>query len=89
MFRKLFGSTKGDDPKNAVEATAEVLSIEDTGGRIGSNPVVLLKLKVQPANGAPFETTGKCKVSVVAVPPVGDKIKIKYSATDVTQIVVM
>ena len=89
MFGNLFGKAKGDDPKNALEATAEVLSIEDTGGTMGRNPVVLLKLKVQPANGAPFETTGKCMVSVIAVPRVGDKIKIKYSATDVTQIVVM
>lgn len=89
MFKKLFGSTKADEPKNALEATAEVLSIEDTGGRMGTNPVVLLKLKVQPSVGAAFETTGKCMVSVVAVPRVGDKIKIKYNATDPTQIVVV
>ena len=89
MFGKLFGNTKSDEPKNALEATAEVLSIEDTGGTMGRNPVVRLKLKVQPANGAAFETTGKCTVSVVAVPRVGDKIKIRYSATDPTQIVVM
>ena len=89
MFGNLFGKTKADDPKNALEATAEVLSIEDTGGRMGSNPVVLLKLKVQPSKGAAFETTGKCSVSIVAVPHVGDKIKIKYSATDPTQIVVI
>ena len=89
MFGKLFGNTKPDEPKNAIEAAAEVLSIEDTGGRMGSNPVVLLKLKVQPLQGAVFETTGKSMVSIVAVPRVGDKIKIKYSATDPTQIVVL
>ena len=89
MFKKLFGSTKADEPKNAIEATAEVLSIEDTGGRMGSNPVVLLKLKVQSATGAAFETTGKCMVSLVTIPRVGDKIKIKYNATDPTQIVMM
>ncbi len=89
MFGNLFGTTKPNDPKNALEATAEVLSIEDTGGRMGSNPVVLLKLKVQPSQGVAFETTGKCMISVVAVPRVGDNIKIKYSATDPTQIVVM
>jgi len=89
MFKNLFGSTKPDDPKNALEATAEVLSIEDTGGRMGSNPVVLLKLKVQPAIGAAFETTGKCSVSIVTIPRVGDKIKIKYNATDPTQMVVL
>lgn len=89
MFGKLFGNTKTNDPKNALEATAEVLSIEDTGGRMGSNPVVLLKLKVQPSQGAAFETTGKSMVSVAAVPHVGDTIKIKYNASDPTQIVVM
>ena len=89
MFEKLFGSTKSDGPKNALEATAEVLSIEDTGGRMGTNPVVLLKLQVQPSEGAAFETSGKCMVSVVAIPRVGDKIKIKYNATDPTQIAVI
>ncbi|MBC7877060.1 MAG: hypothetical protein H7Y59_07805 [Anaerolineales bacterium] len=89
MFGKLFGNTKPDDLKDALEATAEVLSIEDTGGRMGSNPVVLLKLRVQPSAGTAFETTSKCMVSIVAVPRVGDKIKIKYSSADPTQIVVI
>lgn len=89
MFKKLFGSTKPNEPKDALEATAEVLSIEDTGGRMGSNPVVVLKLKVQPSIGAAFETTGKSMVSIVSIPRVGDTITIKYNATDPTQITVI
>lgn len=38
MPGKLFGNTKSDEPKNALEAIAEVLSIEDTGGTMGRNP---------------------------------------------------
>ena len=88
MFGKLFGK-RTNDPNDAVDATAEVLGIEDTGGRMGTNPVVRLRLQVQPATGAAFETTGKCMVSAVSMPRVGDQIRIRYSPADPTQISVM
>jgi hypothetical protein len=72
-----------------MEASAEVLSIVDTGALINFNPVVVLKLKVEPAFGGAFETTGQSMVSKIAIPRVGDKIKIKYNPADPTQIVVM
>ena len=76
-----------------LEGNAEVLSIEDTGKLINYNPVVKMKLKVTPTmmGGAiPFEiTTAETMVSKVAIPRVGDTIKIKYSPADPTQIVVL
>ena len=72
-----------------MEAAAEVLSIEDTGTLINFNPVVILKLKVTPGYGGEFETTGKTMVSKIAIPRVGDKIKIKYFPNDLTQFVVV
>ena len=72
-----------------MDATAEVLSIQDTGTLINMNPVVVLQLKVQPMVGAEFMTTAQAPVSKIAIPRVGDKIKIKYNPANPTQIAVM
>jgi hypothetical protein len=75
-----------------LEGAAEVLSIEDTGALINMNPVVKMKLKVTPVMmgaGIAFETMTETMVSKIAIPRVGDTIKIKYSPTDPTQIVVI
>ena len=72
-----------------MEAAAEVISIDDTGTLINFNPVVKLALKVTPAYGPEFETTGQTMVSKIAIPRVGDKIKIKYFPNDLTQFVVV
>jgi len=70
-------------------ASAEVLSIADTGAMINMNPVVELKLTVAPAVGATFETTARTMVSRIAIPRKGDKLSIKYNPADTTQIFVM
>ena len=75
--------------QSGMDATADVLGIQDTGTEINSNPVVALQLKVQPAMGAEFTTTAQAMVSKIAIPRVGDKIKIKYNPADPTQIAVV
>ena len=75
--------------QTGLDATAEVVTIQDTGTLINFDPVVILKLKVTPAHEAPFETTGQVTVSKIAIPRAGDTIKIKYSATDHAQFVVL
>jgi len=75
--------------QSGMDATAEVLSIQDTGTMINNNPVVVLQLKVQPAMGVEFNTTAQTMVSKIAIPRVGDKIKIKYNPADPTQIAVL
>ena len=72
-----------------VPATAEVLSIEDTGKLINYDPIVRLKLAVQPAYGTPFENTAEVMVSKVAVPRVGDKINIKYNPVNNSEIMIV
>jgi hypothetical protein len=73
-----------------MDATAEVVAIEDTGAMINMNPVVKLTLKVTPAMGVPaFETVGETAVSKIAIPRKGDTIKIKYNVADPKQFVVM
>jgi hypothetical protein len=75
--------------QTGMGATAEVLSIEDTGAMVNFNPVVRMKLKVQPQFGAGFETTAEAAVSKIAVPRVGDKINIKYNPVNTSEIVVI
>ena len=75
--------------QNGLDGTAEVVSIADTGAMVNYNPVVLLQLKVTPASGAAFDTTGQTMVSKIAVPRVGDKIKIKFDPADKTKFVVL
>ena len=72
-----------------LEATAQVLSVTDTGATINMNPVVELKLHVIPATGAAFEATARTLVSRIAVPRKGDRIRIKYNPSDVSQIFLM
>lgn len=72
-----------------VPATAEVLSIEDTGKLINYDPIVRLKLAVQPAYGTPFETTAEVMVSKIAIPRAGDKINIKYNPVNNTEIMIV
>lgn len=75
--------------QNGLDASAEVLSVMDTGATVNMNPVVELKLMVTPAAGPTFETTARTMVSRIAVPRKGDKLSIKYNPADATQIFVM
>ena len=75
--------------QSGMDATAEVLSIQDTGSLINMNPVVILQLKVQPVVGAEFTTTAQTMVSKIAIPRVGDKIKIKYNPANPSQLAVI
>jgi hypothetical protein len=72
-----------------VDATAEVISIQDTGATVNMNPVVMLVLKVKPAKGDEFQTAGQMMVSRLAIPRAGDKIKIKYNSENNTQFVLV
>ncbi len=75
---------------SGLEASAEVVGIEDTGTLINMNPVVKLTLKVSPPMGMPgFETVGQTAVSKIAIPRKGDTIKIKYNPANPAEFVVM
>lgn len=72
-----------------LEAMAEVLSIADTGTTINDNPIVLLTLKAITPMNTTFNITAQTPVSRIAIPRVGDKIKIKYNPADPSQIAVL
>jgi hypothetical protein len=75
--------------QNGADATAEVLSIVDTGATVNMNPVVVLTLKVKPAAGAEFQTAAQLMVPRIAIPRAGDKIKIKYNPSNPSQIAIV
>ena len=72
-----------------VDATAEVISIQDTGATVNMNPVVVLVLKVKPSKGDEFQTAGQLMVTRLAIPRAGDKIKIKYNPQIPSQFVLV
>jgi hypothetical protein len=75
---------------SGLEASAEVLGIEDTGALINMNPVVKLSLKISPPMGMPgFETSGQTAVSKIGIPRKGDTIKIKYNPANPSEFVVV
>jgi len=75
--------------QNGLDATAEVVMVQDTGSTVNMNPVVLIQMKVTPAAGAPFDVTTQTMVSRIAVPRAGDKIKIKYNPANPQQVAVL
>jgi hypothetical protein len=75
--------------QNGADATAEVLSIVDTGTTINMNPVVVLTLTVKPAAGAEFQTAAQLMVPRIAIPRAGDKLKIKYNPANPSQIAIL
>lgn len=76
--------------REGYDATAEVLYVEHTGKEIDYNPVVKMKLNIQPYDGSRFVTsTRETVVPKLAVPRVGDGLKIKYNPADPTQVLMV
>jgi len=74
--------------QNGADATAEVVSITDTGATVNMNPVVVLVLKVTPAVGAEFQTAAQVTVPRISIPRAGDKLKIKYNPAIPSQVII-
>ncbi|HVM72327.1 MAG TPA: hypothetical protein VMT91_11260 [Anaerolineales bacterium] len=72
--------------QNGLDATADVVMVQDTGATVNMNPVVLIQMKVTPVAGAPFDVTTQTMVSRIAVPRAGDKVKIKYNPANPQQV---
>lgn len=71
------------------QASAVVVSMQDTGALINYNPVVVMQLKVTPQSEPPFETTVQTMVSKIAIPRVGDTINIRYMPADHTKVIIV
>jgi hypothetical protein len=75
--------------QTGADATAEVISIQDTGATVNMNPVVVLTLKVKPDKGDEFQTAGQLMVTRLNIPRPGDKIKIKYNPDNTAQFTIV
>ena len=75
--------------QNGLDATAEVVMVQDTGSTVNMNPVVLIQMKVTPAAGMPFDVTSQTMVSRIAVPRAGDKVKVKYNPANPQQVAIL
>lgn len=75
--------------QTGMGGTAEVLTIADTGALVNFNPVVRMKLRVQPQYGMTFETEIETAVSKIAVPRVGDKVNVKYNPANQQELIIV
>jgi hypothetical protein len=75
--------------QTGLDGTAEIHSVQDTGASINDNPVVVIQMTVSPASGLPYEVTLRTMVSRIAVPRVGDKVRVKYSAENPQQVTIL
>lgn len=76
--------------QTGADATAEVMSVQDTGTTVNENPVVILTLKITPAaGGAEIQTAAQQMVSRIAIPRAGDKLKIKYNPANPSEIAIL
>ncbi len=75
---------------NGANATAKVLSIKDTNATVNlSNYLVILGLLVTPEIGSEFEVSAQVLVPRIAVPRIGDVIRIKYNPEQTSEIVLV
>jgi hypothetical protein len=76
--------------QTGADATAEVMSVQDTGSTVNENPMLILTLKITPAaGGAEIQTAAQVLVPRIAIPRAGDKIKIKYNPANPSEIAIL
>ena len=70
------------------DGVADVLSIRDTGSTIHDTiPIVYLTLNVTPSVGNPFQMTKATVVPRLAIPRVGDRLRVRYNPDNTSQII--
>jgi hypothetical protein len=71
------------------DATANVLSIADTGKLINYDPIVKIKLNVMSDVSGPFEVETEQIVSKIAIPRAGDKVNVKYNPKNTKELIIL
>jgi hypothetical protein len=80
--------TASEIRKTGQPATARILKIWDTGMTLNDNPIVGMRLMVQPAEGESFETDTKALVGRLDVPRVqpGAEVAVMFDPNDHTRV---
>ena len=76
--------------QTGVAATATIVSVRDTGSRINDDPVVGIRLQVQPPSGPSFQVEVKETVSILQIPlfQPGAQLDVKYDPADQTRVAI-
>lgn len=75
--------------QTGLDGTADILSVADTGTTVNDNPVVRIHMTVTPSEGAPYDAHIQTMVSRIAVPRVGDKVRVKYAPGNPEQVAIV
>ena len=91
-FGTFFGTTMPANLRaHGVSAQATILEIRDTGWSVNNDPVVAMRVQVQPPDGAAFEATIKRYVIsriAAAQPRIGQVIRVRFDPGDPTVVAV-
>ena len=74
--------------QNGADADATVVAMSDTGVTVNQNPYVNLQLRVQPAGRPAYDASMKVLVSRLAIPRVGETIRVKYDPNKPQDVIV-
>jgi hypothetical protein len=77
--------------QTGAAATATIVSIRDTGTRINDDPVVGIRLQVQPAGAPAFQAEVKETVSILQIPlfQPGAQLDVKYDPADQSRVAIV
>lgn len=78
-----------DIAQTGMPATAEVITVTDTGQMVNYDPVIVMQLRVTPETEAPFETYAQIIAPKIAIPRAGDRINIRYNPAMKNQIAIV
>ncbi|WP_238011823.1 hypothetical protein KZZ52_13370 [Dactylosporangium sp. AC04546] len=88
-MRAAFAGTQQTLTGPGRPATGTVLSVSDTGTTVNDDPLAMLRLRVEPADGsAAFEAVATRLVSRLAAPRPGDRFVVEYDPADPTRLAV-
>lgn len=86
----LFAGGK-DVAETGTPATARILSLRDTGGRLNSNPAIEFQLEIQPAIGPAYTATTNAIISTVYLPRFqpGASIAVRVDPADPSKVAIV
>ncbi|MET7396568.1 hypothetical protein ABZS66_24110 [Dactylosporangium sp. NPDC005572] len=88
-MRAAFAGTRETLTGPGLPAAGTVLSVSDTGTTVNDDPLAMLRLRVEPADGsAAFEAVATRLVSRLAAPRPGDRFAVEYDPADPTRLAV-
>lgn len=92
VFRRVLGGIKQQNQllNTGVPAEATILSLEDTGVQLNSNPQVRLVLEVRPTDRPSYQTETKCFVSFLKLAQLqpGSNVQVRVDPVDPSRVAV-